>query len=217
MAPRTVRLFIAPQVFAVVLAIESAAVSPVAVRHSENVEMNQQQESGPSFDCATATLSVDKFVCRDRGLASLDRRLADAFAKALQNWTAESIRTEAKEVQRRWIVSRSDCTKSANVRACLEARYRRRLIEVQITSGQLSVPEPVGYICSGQNEPFTVTFYNQTEPKSAAITFGDRQVIAVAVEGGSGTRYAATDVEFREHRGEAAVTWAGVSFTCKPA
>ena len=46
---------------------------------------------------------------------------------------------------------------------------------------------------------------------------GGRGDGALAVRSGSGTRYAAPDVDFREHQGEAAVSWGRLSFTCKPA
>jgi len=79
------------------------------------------------------------------------------------------------------------------------------------------VPKPISYVCTGgQNKPFHVTFYQQTDPPSAVITYGgDDQVIAFAAPSGSGTKYTAANVEFWEHHGEAAVNWFGTSLTCR--
>ena len=71
------------------------------------------------------------------------------------------------------------------------------------------------FYTGGATNPF-VSFYLPGLAIAAAI-LPWRQVIALAVRSGSGTRYAAPDVDFREHQGEAAVSWGRLSFTCKPA
>lgn len=170
--------------------------------------------AGPSFDCAAST-PVEKLICSDAGLATLDRQLTDAYTKAMAEWP-DADKTTERAAQRAWMTSRNDCAKGANVKPCVDSTYRRRLIEVQIRGGQLMVPTPVGYVCQGrESQPFTATYYNQTDPKSAVFTSGDRQVVALSVPSGSGARYADPDVEFWEHQGEATVTWSGATFVCK--
>lgn len=78
------------------------------------------------------------------------------------------------------------------------------------------MPPPVGYLCEGaEDKAFFVTFYRDTEPPSAVITFGDDQVIAFLVRSGSGAKYAAENVELWDHRDEAAVSWFGSELSCK--
>ena len=78
-----------------------------------------------------------------------------------------------------------------------KARYRRRITELQIKSGQLEAPKSIDYICEGhENDPFVVSFYNQTEPPSAVITYNDKQEIALASTSGSGAKYTSSNVEY---------------------
>jgi uncharacterized protein len=171
--------------------------------------------AGPSFDCAKAAGPVEKLICTDPGLASRDRALAAAYARAMSQWSAQ-VKAMERTAQRTWLVHRNACAKERDVRACVEASYQRCLIEVQIRGGQLQAPSLVGYRCKGHEQtPLTVAFYNQTDPRSVIITFGNRQTIAFAVPSGSGARHANAEVELWEHQGDATVTWARVTYECK--
>lgn len=103
-----------------------------------------------------------------------------------------------------------------DVRGCTELSYRTRIVELQIKSGQLVVPTPVGYACEGvADQPVTATFYPDTEPATAVITVGNDQVIAFQQPMASGVRYTADGVEFQEHQGEVTLIWFGSTFTCR--
>jgi uncharacterized protein len=176
---------------------------------------SQAAGSGPSFDCAKASSAVEKAVCADAGLSALDRTLGDAYAKAMREWP-EPTRVKQRAAQRAWVTQRNGCAKASDVKACLDGVYRRRTIEIQITSGQLTAPTPVVFVCKGQeSQPFTIAFYNQTDPKSAVVTMGNRQAVVLSSPSGSGARYSGPDAEFWEHQGEATVTWGKDKFTCK--
>ena len=165
---------------------------------------------GPSFDCAKATAKAEAMVCGDAGLAALDRTLAVAYRKAMGSWPAGEV-AKQRTAQRAWLAARNKCGRPE----CVRSAYQRRLIEVQITSGQLEVPTAIGFVCKGhEGEPFTAVFYNQTDPHSVVLTFGDQQVIAFGEPSGSGSKYTAPNVEYWEHDGEAAVRWGNVSMTC---
>ncbi len=171
--------------------------------------------SGPSYDCAKAVTPVERAICDDPSLAALDRTLDAAYVQAMRDWPADE-KTAQRTAQRAWMANRNACAKAGDVNACIMASYRRRVVEVQIGSGRLRAPTPVGYACSGHEDtPFTAAFYGQTDPKSAVLTFGDRQVIAMSVPTASGARYASDAVDFWEHHGEATVTWSGVTYVCK--
>jgi uncharacterized protein len=170
--------------------------------------------ASPSFDCGRAESSVEKLVCESPELARLDRELADVWTKALETWPEEEIRRQ-QATQRGWIKGRDDCWKADDLGECVAYAYRTRLLEVQIESGQLEAPTPVAYRCAGEEgRPFTVSFYSQTDPSGAVITFGDDQVILFGVRAASGARYAAPGVEFWEHQGEARVDFFGQQLEC---
>ena len=171
-------------------------------------------QTAPSFDCTKATGEIEQLICKDAELAALDRTMTTVCEKALQNWPASEVSTQ-KAMQRGWIKGRNDCWKAEDKKACVESEYRSRIVEIQITSGQLMAATPAGYTCKGQvSKPFTVVFYQQTDPPRAVITFGDDQVIAFVAQSASGAKYTAANVEFWEHQGEATVDWYGTKLTC---
>ena len=169
-----------------------------------------------SFDCTKAASPVEKLICTDANLAALDFKLADVFRRGMKQWTSDGLAERERAAQRQWLSTRNRCGSSGHASQCVEESYKRRIAEVQIQSGQLVVPKAVGYSCKGQEQaPFQVAFYNETDPPSAVLTFGDKQVMAMAAQAASGAKYTAPQVEFWEHHGEAAVKWSGKSFTCQ--
>jgi heat shock protein HslJ len=76
-------------------------------------------------------------------------------------------------------------------------------------------PTAIGYECPDRGKPFFATFYQETDPPSVVLTYGNDQVIAFLAPTASGAKYVATNMEFREHYGEASVEWYGTKMTCK--
>ncbi|UWU93326.1 tetratricopeptide repeat protein [Bradyrhizobium sp. CB1015] len=57
-------------------------------------------DSGPSFDCATAKREVEKVICADPQLGVLDRRIAEAYGRVLKSASkrsADSLRKSQRE------------------------------------------------------------------------------------------------------------------------
>jgi len=174
---------------------------------------------GPSFDCAKAIKASEKLVCGDADLSALDRTLATIYAKGLSpssGWTERDCKA-SRTAQRAWLAARERCANAADPRGCVTSAYRRRIAELQIRNGDLGpAPPTVGYRCQDlEGRPVTAVYYRGTEPPSAVITVGDRQVIAFAARSGSGARYVGASVELWEHQGEATLKWAGRTHTCK--
>jgi uncharacterized protein len=169
----------------------------------------------PSFDCAKSTATVEKLICGDDDLAKLDRALGASYEKLFAK-LSESDRQKERGEQSAWIEHRNACSKTKDVRACLETSYRQRQVQVRIRGGEFPAPTPVAYECKGrEQDPLTVAFYNKTEPPSAVITLGDKQTIAFATKSASGARYSSSQIDFWEHQGEARVKWSGASYVCK--
>jgi membrane-bound inhibitor of C-type lysozyme len=99
-----------------------------------------------------------------------------------------------------------------------EASFRRRVIELDLQSGQLPATTPVAYRCESREvQPLTLTvaFHAQTEPPSAVLSSGERGVVALVARSASGARYVAPDLEFWEHQGEATLRWSGRTWRCR--
>jgi uncharacterized protein/heat shock protein HslJ len=183
-----------------------AAVTPPA--------RSQAQKPGPTFDCAKASGQVEQLICKDPELAALDRKMAEVYAAAMKRFPA-NIAAQERATQRGWIKGRNDCWKATDVRRCVIEEYRTRIVELQIRSGQLMAPKAIGYECPEKGKPFFATFYKETDPPSAVLTYGNDQVIAFLAPSASGAKYVATNMEFWEHHGEATVNWYGTKMTCK--
>lgn len=174
------------------------------------------QNNSPSFNCKKASGPVPKLICKDAKLSALDRKMSDVYTKSLEQ-PAEQV-AEQKKLQRTWLKQRDDCSKSTDMRSCLRSSYERRIAEIQIQSGQLQAPKVVTWNCehAEAGKIFKTAYYNQTDPPSAFVTYGDEQVIALLEPSGSGSRYRGHSFEFWEHQGEATVTWSGRKLLCKP-
>ena len=200
----TIRFYVAGLLAVAALAAPAAAAAQPA------------KPATPSFDCAKAAGQVEQLVCKDADLAALDRKLADVYVKALKGWPA-NVAVEQRAIQRGWVKGRNDCWKSQDVRACVEGEYRTRLVEIQIKGGQLMVPTPVSFACTGgEDKAFTAVYYKDTDPPSAVFTYGNDQIIAFVAPSASGAKYTAPSFEFWEHQGTAAVDFFGTKLTCTP-
>ena len=71
-----------------------------------------QAAAGPSFDCARAQSWDERMICGDRDLSALDRRVADAFRRAVEAKPGERDRLQAE--QRAWLRERRTCEKPAS-------------------------------------------------------------------------------------------------------
>ena len=175
----------------------------------------EAQTTRPSFDCSKAETDAEKLICGDDDLAELDARMARVYEKALENYPADEL-SNLKAYQRGWAKGRDECWKDDDLRKCLELAYRTRIAELQIQSGQLEVPAPVGFRCDGiEGTRVVATFYNQTDPPSAVITVGDDQVIAFRAPAASGAKYTAANVVLWEKGGDATLEWFGETRECK--
>lgn len=168
----------------------------------------------PAFDCSKADGEVENLICQDEELATLDKQMQQVFDKAITQLPAEDVKLQ-KAMQRGWIKGRNDCWKASDVRDCTEFSYKSRIVELQIISGQLEVPDSISLDCGDSSKPFTAVFYNQTDPASLVLTQGNDQVIALAEPMASGIKYMGQNVEYNEHQGEITINWFDNTFECQ--
>jgi uncharacterized protein len=187
------------------------------------------QGAGPAFDCAKATGEVEKLICTDEGLATLDRKL-DATYKAALAKARDDVPNFLRTEQRGWIKGRDECWKAkgadnpvslteswvaTDVRACVEGQYRMRIAELQVQLRLVPPKGPVFFSCN--NDPpngFVATFF-ETDPPAASVERGDRTVIAYQVRVASGARYEGQNLVLWTKGNEATITWLGEELKCK--
>jgi uncharacterized protein len=182
------------------------------------------QAKGPAFDCSKAQGEVEQLICKDEGLAALDRKLDDVYKAALgkaRDDVPQFLRTE----QRGWIKGRNECWKAKDgtyltaswqakdVRECVEGNYRIRISELQALMRLVPPKGPVFYACNDAFGEVVATFF-ETDPPTARLERGDKTVTVWLVPSGSGSKYEGQNVEFWTKGKEATVTWLDSKMTC---
>jgi uncharacterized protein len=88
------------------------------------------QAASPSFNCAKASSSVEKLICNDAELASLDNSLSSLYHTLMKNTSAAEQKL-LKTEQRGWVKGRDDCWKSDDMRGCVASEYQYRINELK--------------------------------------------------------------------------------------
>jgi uncharacterized protein len=163
--------------------------------------------AGPSFDCGSVEAgSIEEMVCKDAGLAALDRKLAEVYAAASQKTVSEQPPV-LKAEQRGWIKGRNDCWKSSDRRACVEENYRHRIAELQARYRLVMGKGPVTYACDGDPRNEVVVTFFPTDPPTLIAERGDQVSLMYLQPSGSGAKYLGRNESLWEHHGEAVITW----------
>ena len=160
----------------------------------------------PTFPCDQATGSVEAMICRDAGLAALDRQLAGVYAAALRK-AANERPPLLKAEQRGWIKGRNDCWKNNEPRACVDSEYRRRTAELQARYRLVGDRGPVRLVCDqGAAQEVLVTYF-ETDPPTLLAEVGDAVSLMYLERSASGARYVGRNESLWEHAGESLLTW----------
>ena len=160
----------------------------------------------PSFDCAKADGAIEELICRDNGLAALDRKLAEVYAVARRKAVNEHPPVLEVE-QRGWIKGRNDCWKSDSLRSCTENVYTDRIAELQARYRLVPEKGPFIYACDGNPGNEVVITFFKTEPPALIAERGDQVSLMFLQPSGSGSKYQGRNELFWEHQGEATVVW----------
>jgi uncharacterized protein len=183
---------------------------------------------GPAFDCAKADGEVEELICKDEGLAALDRKLDEVYKAALAKARDEMPRI-LKTEQRGWIKGRNECWKAkdednpafltaswqaTSVHDCVEGQYQLRISELQALYRLVPEKGPTFYSCGGSPANEVVATFFESELPAARLERGDRTATAWLVPTGSGSKYEGQNVEFWTKGDEATVTWLDEKMTC---
>lgn len=193
-------------------------------------ERTRAQAKGPAFDCSKAQGEVQQLVCKDEGLAALDRKLDEVYKAARAKATSEVPPVLVAE-QRGWVKGRDECWKAktggpafltatwqaTSVRECVEGNYRIRISELQAKYRLVPPkgPGPVFFACENNPANELVATFFETDPPTAQLERGDKSVTAWLVPAGSGSKYEGQNVEFWTKGKEATVTWLDAQLTCR--
>ena len=203
-------------------------LSAVALLALAAPERSRAQAKGPAFDCGKAQGEVEQLICKDEGLAALDRKLDEVY-KAARAKAANEVPPALVAEQRGWVKGRDECWKAktggatfltatwqaTNVRECVEGNYRIRNSELQAKYRLVPAKGPVFFACENNPANELVATFFETDPPTARLERGDQTVTTWLVPAASGARYEGQNVEFRTKGNEATVTWLGAELKCQ--
>jgi uncharacterized protein len=84
-----------------------------------------QTSTRPSFNCRFAKTRGEIAVCRDPGLASLDRQMSAVYVRASRNTSPQTVAL-LQRTRNRFLGYRDRCTNDA----CIAGAYRDRIREI---------------------------------------------------------------------------------------
>ena len=201
----------------IVLALLVLAAAPARAR---------AQAKAPAFDCGRAQGEVQQLVCRDEGLAALDRKLDEVY-KAARAKAKNEVPPVLVAEQRGWVKGRDECWKAKdgtyltaswqakNVRDCVDGNYRIRISELQAKYRLVPPKGPVVFACENNPANELVATFFATDPPTVQLERGDQTVIAWLVPTASGSKYEGQNVEFWTKGRDAIVTWLGTELKCQ--
>jgi uncharacterized protein len=95
----------------------------------------------PGFDCAKAATALDRLICSDHDLATLDRTLAERYTQLRDRLSPEGLAV-LRDSQRKWLTARKECMTGDTTALCLSSRYTERANDLAAqykTAGTLSI------------------------------------------------------------------------------
>ena len=161
---------------------------------------------GPVYDCRKVNGSIERMICAERDLGALDRTLSVVYAAVLRKAVNERPPT-LKAEQRGWIKGRNDCWKREDRQQCVVDAYRLRIAELQARYRLVPVSASAAFFCDGDPRHEIIVNFFPTDPPSLIAERGDSVSLMYAQPSASGTRYQGRNESFREHQGEATVSW----------
>ena len=173
---------------------------------------------GPTFDCAKANGEVEKLICSDASLATLDRKLDEVYKAATAKATGK-LATQLRTEQRGWVKGRNDCWKANGnqtwmtatwtvdtVKECVEAQYRLRMSELQAV-WRLVPPKTISYVCQNNPANEVVANFFETDPATIRLERGDRTVTMWLVGTANVGTYEGQNVSLVHKGDEVKVNW----------
>lgn len=181
----------------------------------------------PAFDCRKAQGEVEQLICKDAGLASLDRKLDEVYRAAMAK-ARDAMPGQLRAEQRGWVKGRNECWKAkggttyltaswqvSGVRDCVEGQYLLRIAELQSTWNLVPSRPPAFFVCGASPANEIVATFYETDPSTVRLERGDRTVTAWRVRSASGAKYEGRNVEFWNKGDAASVSWHGEQLDCR--
>lgn len=152
-----------------------------------------------SFDCASATATIEKLICRDSQLAQMDVELNRLYRLALTDEHSVPLPDKVMVDHQFWVRERNQCALDADARACVIRAYAERAYQLRQGSAIVRTKDPdrltegpLALRCAGLNAPLAATFFT-TRPGVVYLSWAKSSITLTQVPSEIGTRYAGKD------------------------
>lgn len=163
-------------------------------------------QNGPSFNCQTATSSVEALICQQPDLAYLDRQL-DTTLRSSRIRIQPSEQQRLDSEQQRWLEQRDQCWGGDMPIFCITTHYRYRIAQLQARYALVETTGPFIYQCDDSEGDLVVAMFYATDPPTAIATRGTQTAELYLQPSGSGARYEGEDVTLWSRGDEAEIRW----------
>ncbi|MDB5995436.1 MAG: hypothetical protein JWP42_2572 [Pseudomonas sp.] len=152
-----------------------------------------------SFDCSTATATIEKLICRDPQLAQMDVELTRLLRLALTDERAVPPPAKITVDQQFWIAARNQCASDPQPKPCTIRSYAERAHQLRQGSAIVRTKDPdrltdgpVVFRCTGLNTPITATFFT-TQPGVVYLKWANTSITLNQVPSDSGLQFTGKD------------------------
>lgn len=158
--------------------------------HEDNLPLS------PSYNCRSAVHQVEKLICSDPALMTLDNQMAIVYESALQKAASIDDDSQAaintlKAMQRGWVKGRNDCWKlKKEMKKCISHSYSHRITYLQTKWSLMKPIQIENFSCGEQSEKVLVELYSTGLLPSAAIKYHNKRNVFISLQPkSSSTRY----------------------------
>jgi uncharacterized protein len=119
-----------------------------------------------SFDCARASASIEKLICRDPQLKRMEMELTRLYRLVLTDERSVPPPDKVEVEQRFWVLERNACASEAEPKACTVRSYAERAFQLRQGSAIARTNDPsrltegpVAFRCEGLNALVAATYF----------------------------------------------------------
>ncbi|MEJ5058999.1 MULTISPECIES: hypothetical protein [unclassified Pseudomonas] len=119
-----------------------------------------------SFDCARASASIEKLICRDPQLKRMEIELTRLYRLVLTDERSVPPPDKVEVEQRFWVLERNACAAEAEPKACTVRSYAERAFQLRQGSAIARTKDPsrlsegpVAFRCAGLNALVAATYF----------------------------------------------------------
>lgn len=152
-----------------------------------------------SFDCAKASGSVEKLICRDAQLAQMDVEMMRLYRLALTDENAVPRPDKVLIDQQFWLEARNQCASGPDPRICTISSYAQRAHQLRQGSAIVRTKDPyrltegpLAFHCTGMNATIAATFFT-TQPGVVYLAWANSSITLNQVPSDYGTQYIGKD------------------------